>query len=399
MDTDKLKHVNRLVIESLQKLQQYCEAENFKGYDPYDGLNSRLFQSLPVLSKSKFFRLAWIQFFKRSPVNLRPVTGIKKEYNPKGLGLFLAGYCNLYRCEPEEEYKNKIVFLSDELLGLKNEDYSGACWGYNFDWQARAFFQPRNTPTVVASTFIANALLDAYSITKNEQLLKTARSTCDFILKDLNRTYDERGDFAFSYSPMDKSVVFNASLLGSRLLARVYSFTNEKQLIEEAKKSVNYCCNYQKEDGSWGYGTLPFHQWIDNFHTGYNLECIFEFMKFSGDDSYLENVNKGFGYYINTFFTKEGISKYYSHSTYPIDVHAPAQLVITLAKLGRLEQHIKITDTVLSWTIKNMQSPKGFFYYQVNKYFSSRIPYIRWAQAWMFYALTTYVKFEKNETD
>jgi len=391
--------LNSLIIESLNRLQQYCEAENFKGYDPYDGLNSRFFQSLPFISKKRFFRLVWIQFFKRSPLNLRPVTGIKKDFNPKGLGLFLTGYCNLYQNEPKEEYKNKINFLSAKILELQNKGYSGACWGYNFDWQARAFFQPKDTPTVVASTFIANALLDAYSITKDEQLLKTARSTCDFILKDLNRTYDEKGDFAFSYSPMDKSVVFNASLLGSRLLARVYSITNEKELAEEAKRSVNYCCAYQREDGSWGYGTLPFHQWVDNFHTGYNLECIFEYMKFSGDDSYRENVNKGFEYYINTFFTKEGIPRYYNNSTYPIDVHAPAQMVITLARLGKLRQYKETADRVLAWTIKNMQSPKGFFYYQVNKYFSSRIPYIRWAQSWMFYALTTYIKYEDHETN
>ena len=391
--------MNSLIIESLNRLQKYCEAENFKGYDPYDGLNSRFFQSIPFISKKRFFRLAWIQFFKRSPLNLRPVTGIKKDFNPKGLGLFLTGYCNLYLHEPKDEYKNKIIFLSGKILELKNEGYSGACWGYNFDWQARAFFQPKNTPTVVASTFIANALLDAYSITKDEQLLKTARSTCDFILKDLNRTYDEKGDFAFSYSPMDKSVVFNASLLGSRLLARVFSITNEKELANEAKRSVNYCCAFQRGDGSWGYGTLPFHQWVDNFHTGYNLECIFEYMKFSGDDSYRENVNKGFEYYIHTFFTKEGIPKYYNNSTYPIDVHAPAQMVITLARLGKFKQHKETVDTVLAWTIKNMQSPDGFFYYQVNKYFSSRIPYIRWAQSWMFYALTTYIKSENNETN
>jgi rhamnogalacturonyl hydrolase YesR len=386
-------------MDSLDKLQKYCEAENFKGYDPYDGLNSRFFQALPFVSKNRFCRLVWIQFFKRSPINLRSVTGIKKEYNPKGLGLFLAGYCNLYQREPKEEHRKRIDFLAEEIISLKNEDYSGACWGYNFDWQARAFFQPKNTPTVVASTFIANALLDAYSITKDEQLLKTARSTCNFILKDLNRTYDEKGNFAFSYSPMDTSVVFNASLLGSRLLARVFSLTKENELADEAKKSVNYCCNYQREDGSWAYGTLPFHQWIDNFHTGYNLECIFEYMKFSGDSSYRDNVNKGFQYYISTFFSEEGVPKYYSNSTYPVDVHAPAQLVITLARLDKFQEQKKLLDNVLLWTIKNMQSPQGYFYYQVNKYFSSRIPYIRWAQAWMFYALTTYIKLENNETD
>ena len=386
-----------LIQQSLLKLEAYCAKEQFKGYDPYDGLTSRFFQSVPGLSSSRFMRLAWIQFFKRSPVNLRPLLGVKKDYNPKALGLFLSGYCNLYQQQALPEYMEKINFLIKEIDELKSKGWSGACWGYNFDWQARAFFQPKYTPTVVASTFIANALLDAYEITGTPELLTTARSTCNFVLKDLSRTYDEKGNFSFSYSPLDKSVVFNASLLGSRILARVYSFTKEKELIEAAKKSVTFCCNHQKENGSWAYGTLPFHQWVDNFHTGYNLECIADYMKFSNDTTYQTQLDKGFDYYINTFFTTEGIPKYYNDSIYPIDIHAPAQMVITLAKLGRFKQHKVILDKILKWTINNMQSEKGFFYYQVNKYFSSKIPYIRWAQAWMFYALSTYKKFESNE--
>lgn len=384
------------IRESLDKLKDYCEKENFKGYDPYDGLNSTFFKSLPFISKNRLARLVWIQTFKRSPINLRGVLGVKKGYNAKALGLFLAGYCNLYEIEKKQEYLDKINDLSEQILKLVNKEYSGACWGYNFDWQARAFFQPNNTPTVVASTFVASALLDAYEITNNKVLLSTARGTCDFILKDLNRTYDEAGNFAFSYSPLDKSVVFNASLLGSRTLSRVYGFTKENILIQEAKKSVQFCCNAQRKDGSWGYGTLPFHQWVDNFHTGYNLECIADYMKYSGDDTYHEQLEKGFEYYINTFFTEEGVSKYYNNSVYPIDIHAPAQLVITLEKLGTFAQYKDTVDKVLQWTIKNMQSGEGYFYYQKNKYFSSRIPYIRWAQGWMFYALSTYLVIDRN---
>ncbi len=385
------------IVTSFNLLKNYCEQEAFKGYDPYDGLNSKLFRAIPAVSKNRYARLLWIQTFKRSPVNLRAITGVKKEYNPKALGLFLSGYCNLYQTKPDQKYLDKIYFFAARLLELQNTQWSGACWGYNFDWQARAFFQPKNTPTVVASVFIASAFLDAYEITKDEALLKTARSTCNFILKDLNRTADAKGNFAFSYSPLDTSVVFNASLLGSRLLARVYSFTKEKELIDEAKKSVEFCCSFQKPEGSWSYGTLPFHQWIDNFHTGYNLECIADYMKYSGDELYKNNVAKGFEYYINTFFTEEGIAKYYNNAVYPVDIHAPAQMIITLAKLDKFKAYKNVADKVMEWTIKNMQSPQGYFYYQVNKYFSSKISYMRWAQAWMFYALSTYINLESSE--
>jgi rhamnogalacturonyl hydrolase YesR len=218
-------------------------------------------------------------------------------------------------------------------------------------------------------------------------------------VKDLNRTYDENGNFSFSYSPLDKSVVFNASLLGSRLLARVYSHTHEKELADAALKSVTYCCANQKEDGSWSYGKQSFHQWIDNFHTGYNLECLHDYMRNTGDMSFDHNFKRGIKYYMNTFFTPEGIPRYYNNSVYPIDIHSTAQLIVTLCKTDKLEEYAGTAEKVLGWTIENMQSTKGYFYYQINRYFSSRIPYMRWAQAWMFYALSMYLlKHRKTNT-
>jgi len=384
------------ISDSFWKLVQYCESESFKGYDPYDGLNSTLFRSIPFISGNQLARLVWIQAFKRSPLNLRSLSGIKKEYNPKALGLFLSGYCNLYRRGPEEEYLKKIWFFTERLQDLVNKEWSNACWGYNFDWQAKAFFQPKHTPTIVATTFIGNALLDAYEITRDEQLLRIARSSCDFILKDLNRFDDGNGNFAFSYSPLDNSVVFNASFLGSRLLARVSTFTNETELLDAARKSVMFCCSHQRPDGSWSYGTADFHQWVDNFHTGYNLECLADYMKFSGDNTLERHLSNGFEYYFKTFFTEEGIPKYYNNSVYPIDIHAPAQLVITLSRLNKFRDYNDLVDKVLNWTIDNMQDEKGYFYYQINKFFTSRISYMRWSQAWMFYALSEYLLQRKD---
>src|SRR5258708_26250959 len=146
--------INEKISASFNALKTYCEQENFKGYDPYDGLNSRFFQSLSFLKNISLARLSWIQLFKKSPFNLRSLFSIEKDYNPKGLGLFLSGYCNLYSIEPKREYLDKINFLLEKIISLQSQGWSGACWGYNFDWQARAFFQPKFTPTVVASTFI-----------------------------------------------------------------------------------------------------------------------------------------------------------------------------------------------------------------------------------------------------
>ncbi len=384
---------------SFNTLKAYCEKEGFKGWDPYDGLNSKLFQSLPFFRNNRPARLAWIQLFKRSPVNLRRIAGVAKDYNPKGLGLFLHGYCNLYRIEKQPEYLEHIYSLADKVIGLQSKGYSGNCWGYNFDWQARAFFQPKLTPTVVATTFIATALMQAFEVTGEQKYLDVATGAKDFVLKDLNRTYDEHGDFAFSYSPRDKTQVFNASLLGSRLLSQIYKYTGEKALLEEAARSVRFCCRHQQENGAWAYGTLPFHQWIDNFHTGYNLECIQVYQDISGDHSFAPQLRKGMEYYINNFFTEEGIPKYYNDRIYPVDVHTVAQLIITLVQMRLLQQQKSLAGRVLHWAIANMQDPKGYFYYQLKKGWSSKIPYIRWAQAWMFYGMSAYLLFLHEQTE
>jgi hypothetical protein len=120
-------------------------------------------------------------------------------------------------------------------------------------------------------------------------------------------------------------------------------------------------------------------------------------MKFSGDHSFETHLTKGFEYYIKTFFTDEGIPKYYSNSVYPIDIHSPAQMIITLSKLGKFHNYRTLVDRVVFWTIDNMQSEKGYFYYQKNKYFTSKIPYLRWSQAWMFYALSEYLLHDNDQ--
>lgn len=389
---------------SFKSLKSYCEAEDFKGWDPYDGLNSKLFKALPLKNWS-FAKLAWIQSFKRNPLNLRSLLGVPKEYNAKGIGLFLTGYCNLYKGAiagntdfgTAQELLAQINFLADLLLKLKSNDYSGSCWGYNFDWQNRVFFQPVNTPTVVATSFCADALLNAYDITQNTVYLETALSACDFIEKDLNKSFMKDGTFIYSYSPLDNSQVYNASLLGARLLARSNTYRKNNLWLEKSLAATQAIVNKQNNDGSWIYGEDKVQNWIDSFHTGFNLECIYEIMRFTKVDFFSNNFYKGLEYYLANFFLSDGTPKYYHNKTYPIDIHSPAQLVATLVRTGRYNANKELAQKVLVWTINNMQDKKGFFYYQLKKPFSSKIPYMRWAQAWMFYAFSLYIKQTANE--
>ena len=387
-----------LAKSSLSALRRYIDGHDLKGFDPYDGLNSALFKD-SFLYKSKICRLIWIQFFKRSPINLRKITGVPSEYNPKGLGLFLSGYCNLWDMEKEPEYIEKIKSLLKTINSLRCHRSKGVSWGYNFDWQSRTFFIPNPTPNVIVSTFIANALIDAYQATADEQIFSLTKGVGDFILSDLNRTYDGKGNFCFSYTPVDKSVIFNASLLASSFLARLYSLTKDERLLENAKRSMDFCISQQNEDGSWFYGADKNQRWIDGFHTGYNLEAIYDYQKYSNDDRYEQNLQRGMGFYLDNFFTDSGIPKYYHDRIYPIDIHSVSQLLVLTAKIPGFGEHIKLVENVLKWTVENMQDEKeGYFYYQKKRFSTIKIPYVRWSQAWMFYALSVFLSRFKEDS-
>ncbi|PTX44477.1 hypothetical protein C8P64_0456 [Christiangramia gaetbulicola] len=401
MQEHKLKSKN---IASFIDLKNYCETEEFKGWDPYDGLNSMVFNATG-LQNWDLARLAWIQGFKRSPINFRKFLLVPKEYNSKGIGLFLSGYCNLYRIAKtgntrfgkKEEILKKVNYLSNLLLKLQNKNYSGACWGYNFDWQARRLFLfPKETPTVVATTFCSSALFEAFEITKDKRYLETALSSANFIVNDLNRTRHNEG-ILFSYSPLNgNNTVYNASLLGAKLLSICYKYTSKEEYKDLARLSVLAACEGQKEDGSWVYGLLPVQSWIDSFHTGYNLEAIQYYQENTGDTSFKENIKKGFNFYINNFFEGDGTPKYYHDKKYPIDIHCPAQLFVTLSKLNKFDECKQLSAKVLNWSIQYMQDKRGYFYYQLKKGVSSKISYMRWSNAFMFNAMSHYLLEEQK---
>ena len=382
------------------KLKAYCEKENYKGWDPYDGLNSKIFRALP-LKHWDFARLIWIQAFKQSPINFRKLLLVPKQYNAKGIGLFLSGYCNLYELALNGESsfgsKDNILLRINELASLlnelKNNNFSGACWGYNFPWQARRLFLfPKDTPTVVATTFCVEALFKAYEITKNKNYKSLALSAADFIINDLNRTPHFSG-FLFSYSPFNgNNTVYNASLLGAKTLSLCYKYSGKDIYKQTALTAVRAVCEGQNKDGSWVYGMLPVQSWIDSFHTGYNLDAINVYQNCTGDKQFQQNIKRGFKYYINNFFTVDGIPKYYHNKMYPIDIHCPAQLFVTLSKLEQFKMYKDLASKVFFWTVKNMQSEKGYFYYQLKRLWSSKISYMRWSNAFMFNAMTFYLK-------
>jgi hypothetical protein len=373
------------VCNSVLKLQHYIEAEKYCGYDPYDALKSPLFH-LPFFKSNKPVRFLSQQFLKRFPVNPRPLLLVKKGCNPVTLGLCIQAYTNCLFIFPDKRvaYEEKINDLIKELEKSVPSGYHGACWGYDFDWESRYAKIPAHQPTVVATGLVTNAVFKAYKVTGNKKALDLCVSAAEFVLKDLHKTYDENKNFCFSYSPFDREIVFNASMKGARILAQVFSETKNNELKNEAKKAVAYVMNFQQENGSWPYSKSAVGGWIDNYHTGYILDCLDEYMSCTGDFSHQSNLEKGFLFYRENFFTQDFIPKFYDKEIYPVDCTAAGQSLLTLTRFKDVDMAGNVAERMIS----SMQSPRGYFYFRKFKNYMIKTSFMRWSNAWMFLGLT-----------
>ncbi len=381
-------------LEIISPLESYIRSEGYKGYDPYDVLNSPIFK-LPILHSNKFIKFAMQQIFRRLPFNLRPLLRIKKDINPVTLGLCIQAYTylSIINIDRKEFYLAEIKRLIDKLLELSSKGYSGYCWGYNFDWEARYARIPAFTPTIVATGLITNALFEYYSIYKDQGIESILISSSNFVLNDLKRLY-EGETFCLSYSPNDNQKVYNATMKGARLLAQVYSIKKDNELLLEAEKVVKFVINNQNKDGSWYYSKGDARKWVDNFHTAYVLDALDDFIRLTGKVKYRWNLELGLDYYLNNLFTSEGIPKYYSNKFYPIDSTELAQSIITLSRFGYKDK----AKVVLEFAIHNLYSGSGYFYYQKNKFFTNKISYMRWSNSYFLLALSYYLyKNFKND--
>jgi hypothetical protein len=369
------------------KLVAYCRANDWAGYDPYDALNSPALSALPFLN-SRLPRLVLTQALKRSPINIRRMALIPKTQNPKAIALFLSAFLRLSRRWPGQEVL--VGLMIERLIALKSKDVPYACWGYSFPWQTRTIVVPSGTPNLVCTTFVAHALLDAFEQRREPRCLRMAVSAAEYLLNELYWT-DGSGVAGFSYPlPSHRVHVHNANFLGSSLLCRVYKHTGEKKFLEPSLEVARYSAAKQHADGSWPYGEATTQQWIDNFHTGYNLCALRRVCEYAKTTEFEPCVRRGFDFYRAHFFRQDGAPKYFHDRTYPIDSHSVAQSIITLLALKDLDpDNVRLAHAVFQWAMAHMWDDRGFFYYRVLRFATIRTSYMRWSQAWMLLALST----------
>jgi rhamnogalacturonyl hydrolase YesR len=327
-----------------------------------------------------------LQLIRQSPVNLRPIMGVFPEDSTKGRGYMASGYLLRYRTTGNPEYLGKAEDCLDWLDKHKAAKFEKHSWSNHFDFSSRGGSYTRNDPIIVWTALIGFAYLEAYEIGGTQRWLDIASSICGWIL-DLPREKTERGE-CISYLAHVQSSIHNSNILGAAMLARTAKHTGDRVCLEVARSAMEYSCSRQLSDGAWWYGEDPKYHWIDNFHTGYNLDSLKHYIESTGDKTWYDSFKKGLAFFKQHFFEQNGCPKYYHNRRYPIDSQCAAQAIESLASFSAGDPEcLELAIKVVCWTIANMQDKDGHFYYRIYPMMKAKTPMLHWAQATMYKAL------------
>ena len=373
-------------FQPIHRLQKWIEQHDYSGAEPYDVLNSPFLQG-------RWARRRWIapwiiQFGRRFGGSwLRHCLRVGPSLNPKALTLCLLAYCDLHRMG--ENSTERAMLVKEKLIALRSPQEQLFAWGYDWDFVSlRGSILQKFHPNCIATCFCAMAFLEMAAIFGDAQSERIAHSAVQFLARRLNRSIDTSQHVCFSYTPDDFTCIYNSSALAGSLLARVGADLHSAEYLSLARRSMSYLADQQAPDGSWAYGAGHMQKWIDGFHTGYNLCALLDYRNSTGDVRFDRQIDLGYEFYKNTFFRPDGAPKYFHNSLYPIDIHSCSQAVLTFCAFrDRDTEALQWAQRSADWTLQNMLSSEGTFFYQRHLFRVDHTPYMRWGQAWMFRAL------------
>lgn len=355
-----------------ERLEVYLRHTGFLGYDPYDALKSR---PLAVLARRN--RLAGqlaTAAVRLSPVNLRPVLGIRKGRNAKGAALLAMASRKRAAATGDPRHLIRAERLTDELAGKAVGFAGGAGWGYDFPWANRAFVAAAGTPNAVVSCFVLDALAAA------------GPSRADLVAEGLRflrrglRWGSAGGGSTVSYTPGDDREVVNVEAL----VARQLILRGDGDDREAGIALVRRVLHLQRGDGSWAYGTAANDAFIDVYHSGFVLRSLADIEGRVAIGGLREAVAAGAAYFDTMLIDSDGAPRASPVRRYPVDTHAWAEAVLAGHYLGG-----PWLGRTLHWGLAHLRQRDGSFVYQRRRRSTLRTPYLRWNQAWAYLALAT----------
>jgi hypothetical protein len=308
---------------------------------------------------------------------------------------FALGYLNLYEITNDANYLQRAESLFPSMLEYRSSGYKNLAWGYNFSWQTQNGRWEKGVPLITITPYAFWSFKKHYEITNNEDSLKNAISIANFAWEDLNEQKMLNGTYCASYSPITKDVIINSNTYRAAVLLDAFKLTGDNKYKIAAERNIEFVLSFQGSEGEWYYeAKSPEDNFIDNFHTCFVLRNLYKCYLVNKDERILEAIQKGYLYYLNNLFYMNRRPKHFAKAKYAklrkYEMYDYAE-GITLGVLlkNEIPEAFEKAKFLANDLINNFQTKKGFFITRVTSLGTKhKVPYLRWPQAQLFYALT-----------
>jgi hypothetical protein len=369
---------------ALRDLERWGTARDWRGTDPYEGLNA---WRPALMMRRPLSRRLLMQAVKRSPVDLRPALGIPRRDNAVAMAQLVSAYSRAAFLAPDVA-SARMQGALERLLALRRPEFAEPCWSYHFDVETRAFFYAKTMPNTIATAFAGHALLDVHAREDRPEALALAGGVADFFCEQIGQTPGSGGAY-FGYFIGDTSPIHNANMLACGFLARLATATGRTDLDARIRAGVGHALAHQRDDGAWRYAEKPGMGWVDGFHTGYMADALRHCAEALDEPLWWDRLDLALRYYASELVLADGTAKYYDGEAYPLDIQSNAQAIRTFALAAtRDPEWLGTAWRVLDRTLDTMRRSDGAFLFQRRRLWANPTPHIRWAQAPMLEAMT-----------
>jgi hypothetical protein len=390
------------VYQSIEKFVNWIKKNDYYSYDQYDFWSTGYgIKAKEVYYKNKIAGIPLV-----APVFLSEIffpsirkTFVSKKRFPIADAHFILGFLNLYEITSDEKYLKEAQKIAQELLKSSVSGFSGNSWGYPFDWMTTRGLWTSGVPLITSTGYCFEAFLKLYDITTDKKYLDIAYSTFLFTLNDLTDTQIDKDTAASSYSPVDNSQILNANAYRAYVLIEGAVRFDHEEASRKALMNINFILKNQNPDGSWKYAVNDERDnFVDNFHTCFVLKNLLKINKIKNDERISFAIDKGYNFYKKNLIDPSGrplpFAKLSRLNIVKRELYDYAEGISLGLLMEPDDKEAKdIVNRMVEDLVNKYQNKNGSFITRISIFnMKNKIPYLRWAQSQLFYALTNYLK-------
>ncbi len=401
-ESSQKEDLKKKASNSIQHFISWLRSNGYYSYDQYDFWSTKYgIKAKEIYYRNKIAGIPLVAPVFLSEIffpSLRKVFVSKKRF-PIADAHFILAFLNLYEISSDEQYLIDAKKVAENLLKSSVPGFSGHCWGYPFDWMTTRGLWTSGIPLITSTGYCFEAFLRLYDVTNEKAFLDIAYSTFLFTLNDLSDTKIDNETSACSYSPVDESQIVNANAYRSYVLLEGAARFNNSEAHKKALLNINFILKSQSNEGSWKYAVNDERDnFVDNFHTCFVLKNLLKINKIKKDEKISFAVRKGYNFYksnlIDTTKRPLPFAKLSRLNVVKRELYDYAEGISLGLLMQDIDEEAKdIVKQMVTDLVNQYQNDDGSFITRVSLFnMENKIPYLRWPQSQLFYALTNYLK-------